>query len=59
MGAPVSQQPDLDALNQQRIREGRQRMERAGRLVYRLEAAGDHPTRPSDIIRAAEQGNHS
>jgi hypothetical protein len=45
-----------DELNQQRIQEGRARMEHAGRLIYRLEASGDHTTRPSDIIRTAEQG---
>ena len=54
----MSLQPDLDALNQHRIREGLQRMERAGRAVYKLEATGDHPIRPSDIIRAAEQEPH-
>ena len=53
----MSQQPNLDALNQHRIRETENAWKDAGRLVYRLEAAGDHTTRPSDIIRAAEETN--
>ena len=50
----MSIQPNLEALNAARITDGLNRMQRAGQLIYRLEAAGDHPIRPSDIIRTAE-----
>lgn len=44
-----------DDLNQARIEARLLEWMRAGREVYKLEVKGDHPARPSDIIRTAEK----
>ena len=51
----MSIQPDLDALNAARVVDKFFDWARAGREIYKREAAGDHPVKPSDIIRTAER----
>ena len=48
-------QPDHNSLNVARIIAKGADWMRAGREVYKREAKGDHPAKPSDIIRAAER----
>jgi len=54
----VSSQPDDGTHTQQqanvRVSLALSDWHRAGHVVYDLERAGDHPIRPSDIIRTAE-----
>jgi hypothetical protein len=50
----MSTQPDHSTLNLARVEEGIRMWARAGRQVYKMEARGDQPVRPSDIIHLAE-----
>ena len=54
----MSVQPDHNSLNVMRIIDKGADWMRAGREVYKREAKGDHPVKPSDIIRTAEQGTN-
>lgn len=51
---PKPEQPAPDTLNEQRIIAKGADWMRAGRELYKREAIGDYPVKPSDIIRTAE-----
>jgi hypothetical protein len=50
----MTTQPDHGTLNLARIEAKMLDWARAGRQVYKMEARGDQPVRPSDIIHLAE-----